>query len=188
MVEEAICGKNTQEFVELLANQYQSVSEFMESDENFKASFKMSCVRLSNSTSYMYQFLGALGLVGEDRPTSFATVMNLLHIVVSPKKHNRMMAGFLTKVCFIMACLTLVVKAEDYKIETTADHVLISSNIDTVEYAEITEQYSLEPIFNQIAKLNSTLSEIQGLLQFSMDNRDCTSLGNLNANTDNIGS
>ena len=186
MVEEAICGKNTQEFVELLANQYQSVSEFMESDENFKASFKMSCVRLSNSTSYMYQFLGALGLVGEDRPTSFATVMNLLHIVVSPKKHNRMMAGFLTKVCFIMACLTLVVKAEDYKIETTADHVLISSNIDTVEYAEITEQYSLEPIFNQIAKLNSTLSEIQGLLQFSMDNRDCTTLGNLNANTDNI--
>ena len=88
MVEEAICGKNTQEFIELLANQYQSVSEYMESDENFKESFKMSCVRLSNSTSYMYQFLGGLGLVGEDRPTSFATVMNLLHIVVSPKKHN----------------------------------------------------------------------------------------------------
>ena len=39
MVEEAVCGKNTQEFVELLANQYQSVSEYMESDENFKESF-----------------------------------------------------------------------------------------------------------------------------------------------------
>ena len=186
MVEEAICGKNTQEFVELLANQYQSVSEYMESDENFKESFKMSCVRLSNSTSYMYQFLGALGLVGEDRPTSFATVMNLLHIVVSPKKHNRMMAGFLIKVILILSCLTLEVQAEDYKIETAADHVLISSNIDTVEYAEITEQFSLEPIFNQISKINSTLSLIQGLLKFSMENRDCTTLGNLNSNTDSI--
>ena len=33
MAEEAICGQNTQEFVELLANQYQSVSGFMESVE-----------------------------------------------------------------------------------------------------------------------------------------------------------
>ena len=186
MVEEAVCGKNTQEFVELLANQYQSVSEYMESDENFKESFKMSCVRLSNSTSYMYQFLGGLGLVGEDRPTSFATVMNLLHIVVSPKKHNRMMAGFLTKVILIISYLIMGVQAGDYKIETTAEHVLISSNIDTVEYAEISERFSLEPIFNQILKLNSTLSLIQGLLKFTVENRDCTTLGNLNSNTDNI--
>merc|ERR1712212_35016 len=63
----------------------------------------MSCVKLSNSSSYMYQFLGGLKLVGEDRPTSFATVMNLLHIVVSPKKHNRMMAGFLIKVILIIS-------------------------------------------------------------------------------------
>ena len=156
MVEEAVCGKNTQEFVELLANQYQSVSEYMESDENFKESFKMSCVKLSNSSSYMYQFLGGLGLVGEDRPTSFATVMNLLHIVVSPKKHNRMTAGFLTKVILIISYLIMGVQAGDYKIETTAEHVLISSNIDTIQYAEISERFSLEPIFNEILKLNST--------------------------------
>ena len=186
MVEEAVCGKNTQEFVELLANQYQSVSEYMESDENFKESFKMSCVRLSNSTSYMYQFLGGLGLVGEDRPTSFATVMNLLHIVVSPKKHNRMTAGFLTKVILIIFYLIMGIQAGDFKIETTAEHVLISSNIDTVQYTEISERFSLEPIFNQISKLNSTLSLIQGLLKFTVENRDCTTLGNLNSNTDNI--
>ena len=95
MIEEASCGKNAQEFVTTLANQYQTVSEYMESDEQFRESFKMSCIKLSNSTSYMYQFVGSLGLVGQDRPTSFATVMNLLHIVVSPTKHNRMMAAFL---------------------------------------------------------------------------------------------
>ena len=132
MVEEAVCGKNTQEFVELLANQYKSVSEYMESDENFKESFKMSCVRLSNSTSYMYQFLGGLGLVGEDRPTSFATVMNLLHIVVSPKKHNRMTAGFLTKVILIISYLIMGVQAGDYTIETTA--VQISTRYSTQKY------------------------------------------------------
>merc|ERR1712208_211674 len=146
----------------------------------------MSCVKLSNSSSYMYQFLGGLKLVGEDRPTSFVTVMNLLHIVVSPKKHNRMTAGFLTKVILIISYLIMGVQAGDYKIETTAEHVLISSNIDTVQYAEISERFSLEPIFNQILKLNSTLSLIQGLLKFTVENRDCTTLGNLNSNTDNI--
>ena len=186
MVEEAICGKNAQEFVTMLANQYQTVSEYMESDEQFRESFKMSCIKLSNSTSYMYQFLGSLGLVGEDRPTSFATVMNLLHIVVSPKKHNRMMAGFLIKVIVIFSYLILGVQAGDYEIKTTADHVLISSNIDTVEYAEITELFPLEPIFSQVSQLNSTLSMIQGLLRFSIENRDCTTLGNVNSNTDNI--
>ena len=186
LVEEAGCGKNTQEFIELLANQYKLVSEYMESDENFKESFKMSCVKLSNSSSYMYQFLGGLKLVGEDRPTSFATIMNLLHIVVSPKKHNRMTAGFLTKVILMFFYLIMGTQAGEFKIETNTEHVLITSNIDTVQYTEISEQFSLEPIFNQISKLNRTLSLIQGLLNFTVENRDCTTLGNLNSNTDNI--
>merc|ERR1712015_342097 len=146
----------------------------------------MSCVKLSNSSSYMYQFLGGLKLVGEDRPTSFATIMNLLHIVVSPKKHNRMTAGFLTKVILMIFYLIMGTQAGEFKIETNAEHVLISSNIDTVQYTEISEQFSLEPIFNQITKLNRTLSLIQGLLNFTVENRDCTTLGNLNSNTDSI--
>ena len=186
LVEEAGCGNNTQEFIELLANQYKLVSEYMESDQNFKESFQMSCVKLSNSSSYMYQFLGGLKLVGEDRPTSFATIMNLLHIVVSPKKHNRMTAGFLTKVILMFFYLIMGTQAGEFKIETNTEHVLITSNIDTVQYTEISEQFSLEPIFNQISKLNRTLSLIQGLLDFTVENRDCTTLGNLNSNTDNI--
>ena len=186
MIEEASCGKNAQEFVTTLANQYQTVSEYMESDEQFRESFKMSCIKLSNSTSYMYQFVGSLGLVGQDRPTSFATVMNLLHIVVSPTKHNRMMAAFLIKVIVIFSCLIMGVQAGDFEVKTTADHVLISTNIATVEYAEITEIFPLDPIFNQIARLNGSLSMIQGLLEFSVENRDCTTLGNVNANTDSI--
>ena len=186
LVEEAGCGNNTQEFIELLANQYKLVSEYMESDQNFKESFQMSCVKLSNSSSYMYQFLGGLKLVGEDRPTSFATIMNLLHIVVSPKKHNRMTAGFLTKVILMFFYLIMGTQAGEFKIETNTEHVLITSNIDTVQYTEISEQFSLEPIFNQISKLNRTLSLIQGLLNFTVENRDCTTLGNLNSNTDDI--
>ena len=105
MAESAICGQNTQEFVEMIANHHQPLSTFMESDENFRASFRMSCIRLANNSSYMYHFLAALGLVGEDRPTSFATIMNLMHIVTSPKKHHRMMSAFLIKVMLFIGCL-----------------------------------------------------------------------------------
>ena len=186
MAEEAICGQKTQEFVELVANNYQPLSTFLENDENFRASFRMSCIRLANSSSYLYHFLAALGLVGEDRPTSFATVMNLMHIVTSPKKHHRMMSGFLIKVILFIFCITTGVQAWDYKVETTAEHILINSHIDTIEYAEITEQFTLKPIFDQMARINSTLKLIQGLLEFNLQNRDCTNLGNLNSNTDDI--
>ena len=164
MIEEACCGKNAQEFVTMLANNYQTVSEYMESDKQFSESFKMSCIRLSNTTSYLYQFVGSLGLCGQDRPTSFATVMNLLHIVVSPAKHNRMMSGFLIKVIFMFCYLMMGVQAEKFELKTTADHVLISTNIDTVEYVTATEIFPLDPIFDQIGRLNSSLSMIQGLL------------------------
>ena len=141
LAESAVCGQSTQEFVEVIANNHQALSTFMESDKNFRESFKMSCIRLANNSSYMYHFLASLGLVGEDRPTSFATIMNLLHIVTSPKMHHRMMSAFLIKVMLFIGCLISGTHAGDYKIETTAEHILISSNIDTVEYAEITEQF-----------------------------------------------
>ena len=186
MVEEASCGKNAQEFVTMLSNHYQTVSEYMRTDKQFSESFKMSCIKLANTTSYMYHFVASLGLVGQDRPTSFATIMNLLHIVVSPEKHNRMMAGFLIKVMFLLSYLMRGIHAENYEIKTTENHVLISTQISTIEYVEITEAFSLDPIFTQIERLNDSLSIIQSLLQFRVDNRDCTSVGNLNSNVDSI--
>ena len=54
LAEEAICGQKTQEFVELVATNYQPLSTFLENDENFRASFRMSCIRLANSSSYLY--------------------------------------------------------------------------------------------------------------------------------------
>merc|ERR1711891_142916 len=97
-----------------------------------------------------------------------------------------MMSSFLIKVTLLFGCLVSGAYAKDYNIETTEDHILIYSSIDTVKYTEISEIYPLDPILNQIVKLNKTLSLIQGLLRFSIENRDCTTLGNVNSNIDNI--
>ena len=105
LAEDAVSGQSTQEFIEVIANNHQALVTFMESDKSFSESFKMSCVRLSNHSSYLYHFLGALKLVGEDRPTSFATVINLLHTVTSPKRHHKMMTSFLIKVTLFFGCL-----------------------------------------------------------------------------------
>ena len=186
LAENAVSEQSTHEFIEVIANNHQALVTFMEADKSFSESFKMSCVRISNHSSYLYHFLGALKLVGEDRPTSFATVINLLHTVTSPKRHHKMMSRFLIKVTLFFGCLISGAYAKDYNIETTADHVLIYSSIDTVKYTEISEIYPLDPILNQIVKLNKTLSLIQGLLKFTVNNRDCTTFGNSNANTDHI--
>ena len=58
--------------------------------------------------------------------------------------------------------------------------------MDTVVYNEINEQFSLLPMFEQIAKINNSLQLITGLLDFSLKNRDCVNLGNLNSNTDDL--
>ena len=63
---------------------------------------------------------------------------------------------------------------------------MINTHIDTTTYAEITEQFTLKPIFDQMTKINNSLNLIKGLMQFNLQNRDCTNLGNLNSNTDNI--
>ena len=95
LVEEAVCKQKTNEFMETVANDHAALSKYLESDENFNSSFRMSCIRLAATSSLMYHFLAAIKLVGEDRPTTFPIIINLLHVATSQKKHHRMMTGFL---------------------------------------------------------------------------------------------
>ena len=102
LAEEAVCKQKTNEFIETVANNHAALSKYLESDENFNASFRMSCIRLAATSSYVYHFLAAIKLVGEDRPTTFPIIINLLHVATSQKKHHRMMTGFLTKVILLL--------------------------------------------------------------------------------------
>ena len=186
LCEEAISGKGISEFVGLMAEQYQRISQFMEEDSNFNASFRMSCVRLANVSSYLYHFLAGLQLVTEDRPTSFPTIVNLLHVVTSNKRQHRMMSALLMKVIMFFIIVTSRVHALDYNIEITTGHLLLTTHVDTTEYSEITEEFTLEPIFEQMKKINNSLKLIEGLMKFDIRNRDCSSVGNQNSNTDDI--
>ena len=186
LCEEAICGQKISEFVGLVADNYQAISRFLESDANFNASFRMSCVRLANVSSYLYHFLAAVKLVGEDRPTTFPTIVNLLHVATSSKRQHRMMSGFLTKVFVFLSYITSIVHASEYNIENTMGHLLINTQVDTMSYSEITEEFTLKPIFDQMEKINNSLKLIEGLMQFDLRNRDCSTVGNPNSNTDDI--
>ena len=94
------------------------------------------------------------------------------------------MTGFLTKV--ILLLLVLGANAGNYNIETTDEFFIIKSEVDTVVYNEINEQFSLLPLFNHIARMNDTLQLITGLLDFNNFNQDCVNVGNLNSNTDDL--
>ena len=105
LAEEAVCKQKVAEFVETVASNHASLSKYLESDENFNSSFRMSCIRLAATSSYVYHFLAAIKLVGEDRPTTFPTIINLLHVATSPKKHHRTMTGLLIKVIVLISCI-----------------------------------------------------------------------------------
>ena len=79
-----------------------------------------------------------------------------------------------------------MVHASEYNIETTMGHLLINTHVDTTSYSEITEEFTLKPIFDQMEKINSSLKLIEGLMQFDLRNRDCSTVGNLNSNTDDL--
>ena len=76
LAEEAVCKQKVAEFVETVASNHASLSKYLESDENFNSSFRMSCIRLAATSSYVYHFLAAIKLVGEDRPTTFPSTKN----------------------------------------------------------------------------------------------------------------
>ena len=118
LAEEAVCKQKTSEFIETVARENVVLQQYLESDVNFNASFRTSCIRLAATSSYMYHFLGSMKLVGEDRPTTFPIIINLLHVATSQKKHHRMMTGFLTKVSLLLF-LVSGVNAGNYNIETT---------------------------------------------------------------------
>ena len=178
LAEKVICGENPTEFVEAIANNYQAVTRFLANDENFRSSFLVSCVRVGNVSSYLYQFLASVELVGSDRPTTFATIMNLLWVTLSPKPHHRLMMPFLMKVTILLGFMLSGAQALEFSVESTSDHVLINTPVNTAEYVEFTEEFTLEPMYEQMMRINESLSLIKGLMKFSTQNNDCHDVGN----------
>ena len=54
------------------------------------------------------------------------------------------------------------VESLDFSVESTSEHVLINTPVDTVEYGEITEQFTLQPVYEQMMRINESLSLIKG--------------------------
>ena len=77
-------------------------------------------------------------------------------------------------------------QALEFSVESTSDHVLINTPVNTVEYVEFTEEFTLEPMYEQMMRINESLNLIKGLMKFSTQNNDCHDIGNLNSNTDDI--
>ena len=124
LAEKAICEQKTSEFVEIIANSYQTVTRLLGYYENFCSSFPMSCIRLGNVSSYLYHFLASINLIRSDHPTSFATLMNLMYVAVSPRPHHRLMSPFLMKVIILINCMMSGVESLDFSVESTSEHIL----------------------------------------------------------------
>ena len=181
--------KRSDGFMELIMRNHSVLVKYMASDKQFYSAFKVLCVKLANVSSLMYSFLASLELVSDARPTTFATIANLLFTTLSHKKEHQVMTPLLVKVMYITLLVggfVPCVGGVEYVVESTNDHIMVSSDIRTEQYQELSEIFSLEPLFEQLKLVDKSLETIKSFMYFNRNHRDCYSIGNLNSNTDHL--
>ena len=189
LASETLQSRKTGEFMKEVFSHAGTLTDYLNMDVAFKKNFQTLAVRIGSSSSMLFNFLASLKIIPEHRPPSFATIINSLFVMVSEKKEQQLLIPLLIKVilcfylCLVPGCFALEV---DYTIETTENHLMLSTPTKTVEFEEYTEIFPMNPIFDQISLLSEALLKIRGFMTFSRNNEQCSDIGNQNTNTDSL--
>ena len=188
LLENTLVTRETSYCMEVIAKNYNALYSYLNSDENFKNSFLTLCLKVSNINALMYVFLASYDLVLGERPCTWNTIANHVHLITSTKREHRDCIGFLTKVIILLFILISVAKSEslDFQIEKDENYILITSSVATVQYKEMTEQYDLNTYYDQMSLIDSSLTTIKQLMYFSKENAQCLTIGSANANPDHL--
>ena len=185
----AILSRETEEFMALLSARQDALVAFLAEDSSFCSAFQVQCLRIANISSLTYTFLAGLNLVSLNRPTTFATVCNQLFVCDSTRREHQIMLPVLAKVKILLFLLCLVqpVESVTYSVNSIGSHLVVTSDIATEQYLEMSELFSLDLLTDQQSKVRAALETIKSFMEFSVHNSNCQ-IGNLNSNTDEFDS